>query len=331
MCLCAPNRSRCFAGGTEVNPLLICLSCYKALGANERDFHPRCARRLFGTDSPPALDFNFDQIAEELSAISIRGTMPGVQPKLSLDVTANHRMTLVGLWGKYIMKPPSAEYPMAPEIEDLTMHLARVVKLRTADHTLYRLPNGRLAYITKRFDRTGGARPKKLAMEDMCQLTGKLTEQKYRSSMERIATAIRQFSTQPDLDLATFFTLSLFAFATGNADMHLKNISLFSPRAGIITMTPAYDLLSTTLLIPGDGEEMALPLSGKKANLRRKDFDTFAALIKLNPQYQQAAYNQLGRALPSMRALINTSFLSEAQKANYLTLIEQRAHRLELI
>jgi serine/threonine-protein kinase HipA len=63
-------------------------------------------------------------------------------------------------------------------------------------------------------------------MEDMCQLTERLTEDKYNGSYEQIAKAILKYSVNPGLDVVNFFELVLFSFLTGNADMHLKNFSL---------------------------------------------------------------------------------------------------------
>ncbi|MEZ4548654.1 MAG: HipA domain-containing protein [Thermodesulfobacteriota bacterium] len=63
-------------------------------------------------------------------------------------------------------------------------------------------------------------------MEDMCQITGRLTEDKYKGSMEQIGKAISRYSSNPLFDAISFFEAALFCFLTGNADMHLKNFSL---------------------------------------------------------------------------------------------------------
>lgn len=66
-------------------------------------------------------------------------------------------------------------------------------------------------------------------MEDMCQLTERQTEHKYRSSYEQIGKAIRKYSSLPQLDMVDFLELVYFSWLTGNNDMHLKNFSLYSP------------------------------------------------------------------------------------------------------
>lgn len=193
--------------------------------------------------------------------------MTGVQPKLSLDIQRGTawdlpgKFTIVGLWGNYILKPPTKTYPLAPELEDLTMHLALLSKISTVPHALIRLQSGSLAYITLRVDRSKSG---KIHMEDMCQLTGKLTEHKYRGSYEQIGKAILKYSATPGLDLVNFFEQVVFAFLTGNTDMHLKNFSLLNVPGVGYTLCPAYDMLATAL-ITDDAEQMALTLNAKKA------------------------------------------------------------------
>jgi len=68
--------------------------------------------------------------------------------------------------------------PSLPEIEQMTMHLAALFNLCTVPHGLIPLRSGELAYVTRRIDRPS-KKPKR-HMEDMCQLSGRLTEAKYR-------------------------------------------------------------------------------------------------------------------------------------------------------
>ena len=175
----------------------------------------------------PILELNREQL-NKLAQITVneRLALTGVQPKISLslkDEKGNKRLTLVGLWGDYILKPQSTEFAFMPEVEDLTMHLAKLFKIETAEHALIRTSTGELAYITKRFDRVKG---EKIHVEDLCQLSELLTEQKYKSSYERVGKIIRLYATNSGLDVINYFRLVLFSFLTGNNDMHLKNFSL---------------------------------------------------------------------------------------------------------
>ena len=181
-----------------------CLYCYQPLEQNETDFHSRCSKKIFGTATPPLLPYSKDDIESlALEVVRSQVTITGVQPKLSVDLEkekgGEKRFTIVGLWGGYILKPQTEQYANLPENEDLTMHLARLAKINTVPHSLIRFKDGSLAYITKRIDRD--KKGNKIPMEDMCQLTEKLTEQKYKGSHEQIAKKIVEFSTYPVLDL----------------------------------------------------------------------------------------------------------------------------------
>ena len=208
-----------------------CLYCYKELEDGQRDYHPQCARKFFGMRDAPLLEYrheDLDQLAEQI--IRAQTSLTGVQPKLSLNLSKHEgcsRLTIVGLWGDYIFKPQTDVYPQLPENEDLTMHLAEVIKIRVVPHSLIRLADGKLGYITKRIDRTKNG--EKIDMEDMCQLTLHPTEYKYKGSYEQIAKVMKQHCDMPKLDLTNYMQVLLFCFVTGNNDMHLKNFSLYRP------------------------------------------------------------------------------------------------------
>lgn len=310
-----------------------CLYCYHPLAANETDFHASCAKQMFGYPTAPALPYaeaDLEPLAKQV--IQSQTAVTGVQAKLSLHITAHNqaqktrRFTLVGLWGGYILKPPAQHYPQLPEVEDLTMHLAAIAGIKTAPHSLIRLQSGNLAYVTRRIDRT---KKGKLAMEDMCQLTERLTEDKYHGSYEQIGKAIRKYSAIPGLDLVNFFELVLFSFITGNADMHLKNFSLLEQAGLGMTLSPAYDLVNTALVNPADEEEMALTLNGKKKKLRKNDFVTAMHGLQIEEKQQQHIFSKIEKALPQWLDLIDRSFLSEAYKLQYKSIIQERISRFK--
>lgn len=299
-----------------------CLYCYKELSANETDFHKACSKQFFGSATPPLLTLNKEQLETLAKEIIVRSiAVTGVQPKLSLQLekTRNEapRLTLVGLYGDYILKPPSEQYPCLPENEDLTMHLAEVAGIRTAAHSLIRLSSGELAYITRRFDRQNG---QKIAVEDFCQLTKTLTEHKYRGSVEKIGKLVRQFTTNKGYEQQRLFELILFCYLTGNTDMHLKNYALIENALGQYELSPAYDLLST-LLVLSDEEESALTINGKKNRLKRTDFDSVAKSLQINEKTVAAIYQRFAKILPTWQQWIEHSFLSAEMKKQYSDLI----------
>ena len=181
-----------------------CLFCYQELEEGQRDFHPACAKKFFGKTEAPVLPYSRDNI-NDLAKESVlsRTVVTGVQSKLSMDVNKGgkdepDRLTIVGLWGRYILKPKSKEFPWMPEVEDLTMHLAEIAKIDVVPHTLIRFSDGELAYLTRRIDRD--RQGEKFLMEDFCQISERSTADKYKSSYERIAKLIKLHSSAPMLD-----------------------------------------------------------------------------------------------------------------------------------
>ena len=308
-----------------------CLYCYQPLEQGQSDFHPQCSKKLFGTTTPPELPYTKDDIESlALQVVRSQVTVTGVQPKLSVDLekeaNGKKRFTIVGLWGKYILKPQTELYVNLPENEDLTMHLATMVNIKTVPHSLIRFKDGSLAYITKRIDRD--KKKGKIPMEDMCQLTEKLTEQKYKGSHEQIAKIIMLHSAYPVLDLLTYFEVLLFCYLTGNADMHLKNFSLYKP-ANEYILAPAYDLLSTKLVLPDDKDELALTLNARKRKLKKSDFNHLLNTYKIDEKVIENIYEKYRKIVPQWLNFIDTSFLPQQMKEEYKSIINKRKSILE--
>lgn len=310
-----------------------CLYCYQPLAKDVVDFHEKCCRKFFGTPTPPLLDYDNAQMQELAKQIVIKSiAVTGVQPKLSITLEKipgdpkHSRFTIVGLWGRFILKPPTEEFPHLPENEDVTMHLGNVFGIPTADHSLIRLRSGELAYLTKRFDRTNNG---KLAMEDMCQLTETLTEDKYRSSMEKVGKQILKFSSRPGIDAITFFETTLFCFLIGNADMHLKNFALLTNADNDIILSPAFDLVSTKVAMPEDKEEMALTINGRKRKLKKNDFDLLAKSLNIPQRSIENSYKKIAGKIFDAYHWLSISFLPETMKKAYREVITENARKFE--
>ena len=257
-------------------------------------------------------------------------TLTGVQAKLSLDINRRggdqpSRFTIVGLWGRYILKPQTDRYHCLPEVEDLTMHLAEAAKIAVVPHGLIRFADGELCYITRRIDRQKDG--SKVSMEDMCQLSERLTEYKYKGSYEQVAKLIKMHSSVPQLDLINFWEVVIFSWITGNADMHLKNFSLYNIGMGHV-LTPAYDLLSTALVMPEDTEELALTLNGKKRKLQKADFVKAMLASGVTEKVIANIEKKFRRSIVKWLDLTEASFLPPAMKKKYKQLILKRVTML---
>lgn len=305
-----------------------CLFCYQPVERGE--YHSKCSKKFFGTAQVPTLELDQEKL-NQLAQITVneRLALTGVQPKISLSLNGekgNKRLTLVGLWGDYILKPQSDEYAYMPEVEDITMHLAKLFKIETAQHALLRTSTGELAYITKRFDRAKG---KKIHVEDLCQLSELLTEQKYKSSYERVGKIIKQYATNSGLDAIKYFRLVLFSFLTGNNDMHLKNFSLMHTDKGIV-FSPAYDLLNVNLIYPKDKEDLALFLGGRKRKVKRSDFDQLGMSLGMSEIVINNIYKEFSKQRSKIPNWVNYSFLNDEYKERYLEIINSKYNQIDL-
>src|SRR5690606_11234012 len=289
---------------------------YKSVENGE--YHANCSRKFFGTAKVPVLELDQEKL-NKLAQLTVneRLALTGVQPKISLSLNGekgNKRLTLVGLWGDYILKPQSANFEAMPQVEDLTMHMAKLFKIETAQHALIHTSTAELAYITKRFDRV---KRNKIHVEDLCQLSELLTEQKYKSSYERVGKIIRKYAANPGLDAIRYYRLVLFSVLTGNNDMHLKNFSLVHTQNGVL-FSPAYDLINVNLIFPADEEEMALTLAGRKRKIKGSDFDQFATSLEITDIVRNNIYKDFSNQIYKAVDLINRSFLSEEYKQEYI-------------
>ena len=316
-----------------------CLCCYKELKKGENGYHASCALKLFGSKEAPILPYtrdNIDKLALEILESSTSVT--GVQAKLSLDINRGEKnepdkLTIVGLWGNYILKPQSPVFTSMPELEDLTMKMAETAKIETATHCLIRMADGELAYITRRMDRNSDGL--KRSMLDMCQLSNRLTEHKYRGAYTQLADIIKNYSATPMLDIQRFWEIVIFSWITGNSDMHCKNFSLLDKDGIGYTLSPAYDLLAVALTGIADKDELAMPLTGYGvddnqyiAGFDRSSFLEAMAISDIDFKIGNKLINRLTKNQAKWLELIDNSFLSTDLKETYRKLINERIERI---
>ena len=313
-----------------------CLCCGKPLPSPEPSsgWHASCIRKFFNTKDLPILDLTESALLLLAEKSVHRGyTVPGVQKKLSLHLSTEKeaRLTLVDFPTGFILKPQVAEFASLPEAEHLVMLMAEHSGLSVVPHALIRM-NQEYAYITKRIDRPALSDTSfvLLAMEDFCQLSLRLTQDKYKGSYEQCAKVIRQYSSRPALDLSELFLRLIFCFLTGNSDMHLKNFSLFEPVpcSEDYILSPAYDLLPVNVIMPEDTEEFALQMCGKKTNIQKKHFLTFAEHIGIAQRSAEIMIRSMLKRIPLWLKMCSESFLPSNLKQSFSSLISHRAERL---
>jgi serine/threonine-protein kinase HipA len=274
------------------------------------------------------LPFSAQELRREAAARSDKLSIQGVQPKLSALLNVKkQQFDLCDRYGHYILKPQIAEYQEVPENEDFTMRLANLAGIEVPLHGLLYGRNKELTYFIRRFDRMG--RKAKIHVEDFAQLAELSRDTKYRSSMEKVAALIEKYCTFPAVEKLRLFRLTLFCFLVGNEDMHLKNFSIIY-KEDVIALSPAYDLLNTTIVLTRPEEELALPLNGKKNRLKQHDLVDYFGRDRL--QLTDRVINKVLMELKQLRlpwkALLEISFLSDMMKEKYLKVLDNRFKRL---
>lgn len=218
-----------------------------------------------------------EQAAREARAM--RFSLAGVQLKFSAvtDATGGLAIPASGTGGSWIIKLPSEKFDGVPENEFSMMTLARLVgmnvpALELVDTTaIDGLPRevaslGGQALSIERFDRLSDGSA--VHIEDFAQIFGIYPADKYKeASAVNIATVIATESG--DDDVREFIRRLTFNTLIGNADMHLKNWSIYYPDRRTARLAPVYDFVSTIAYPWLDDEEAALKFS------RTKRFDAF--------------------------------------------------------
>ena len=289
--------------------------------AGLRSIHPKL-RQL------EPLAYSYEAQLREVRRRSDKMSIQGVQPKLSAVLKLkDSSFALVDRGGRFILKPNPLPYDEVPANEALTMRMAAAVGIEVPAHGLLRAKDASLVYFVKRYDRVG--RSGKVHVEDFAQLSGATRETKYDSSLERVVQLVDQFCTFPAIEKPKLAKRLLFCFLTGNEDMHLKNFSVWV-QDGVVSLTPAYDLLSTTLVLENAKEESALPLDGRKKKLSKKLWLEYFCKERLQLTEVQIAkvMKELKDAMPIFERLIRQSLLSEQLQLGYQKILQDRAKRL---
>lgn len=222
-------------------------------------------------------------------------SIPGIQAKASAQMMTS-QVAVRGMPG--ILKINPKNYPNLVHNEYAHLKAAHKLGLPVAQAEIIRDKKGEPGLLVQRFDRaiTNGKLQRK-ALEDAGQILGIHPAQKYTVDTETLINQLSSLTASPLITKRNLFLQHLFAWLTGNGDLHAKNISLLQNNKGFWEVSPLYDLPCT--LIYGD-ETTALPISGKNKNLKRTHWDNLANSIGLPPAVAQSAYKIALKAASSV-------------------------------
>ena len=257
------------------------------------------------------------------------------------------QLTPQGESGRYIIKPAPDYRHLRfrnniPANEHLTMQIAnQVYKIRTAENALVFFADGDIAYITRRFDFAPDG--SKILQDDFASLAGKTENNhgkdfKYTGSYEDAALLIRKNVAAWQVEMTKFFTLVVFNYMFSNGDAHLKNFSLQATNGGDYVLTPAYDLLNTSIHV--DDGDFALQnglipeseyseIYSRTGHPCKDDFITFGHHIGVLPQKIMSTIKMFSAEQPKVYELIENSFLDEKVKRMYKQSYLERLRRFQ--
>lgn len=303
--------------------MTICPICFETSDPSA-EYHPSCVYDLFQQEELPSLNIETGRLHTLALAMIGHTSISGVQRKISVRLSDDRRtLRVASSHGNFILKPDAQTYPALPENEALTQNLARRFGLETAPSGLIRLEDDSLAFITARFDRPADGT--KLHQEDFCQLAEKSPKEKYDGSSELCARLLHRYATEPGIELAKLFRQLVFSWWIGNGDLHLKNLSVLV-RDGRVTLSPAYDLVATHLIIPED--PLALSVGGKNSKLTRRHWQEFASYLKLGPRAAGRILDLPPALLGEFERVIQRAPLPDDQTQSYLERIQRVSREL---
>lgn len=316
-----------------------CLSCLKEI--EKSSYCKSCQRKLFN-NKLPVLQFTKAKFGKIQYELTDHFSISGVQEKISLKL-GKDKLIPTASSGEYILKPvPGTPVPRfqedIPANEHLTMQIAtKVFKLNTAENALIRFADGELAYLTKRFDRINN---RKFRQEDFCQLSGRTPEIdgenfKYKGSYQGAGKIIQKFCAAHKIEIEKLFKLIVFNYIFGNGDAHLKNFSLIETRSGDFILSPAYDLINTSIHFPNESRTALELFDNFKTKFfqangfyGRPDFHKLAEFFKMNLQRSERFLDSFFKQKEKVIALIERSFLSEEARAEYIRSFKDRLKAL---
>jgi serine/threonine-protein kinase HipA len=297
-----------------------CTFCGETIEGSEL-LHKNCTKKMFGVNFVPEIDFTLKEISLKAQEMAGKLSISGIQPKLSIKLNKTKKIfEVTSENGEYILKPQSNLFSHLPENENLCMTMAKKVGINVADNCLVKLKDDSFAYLAKRFDREKG---EKKHQEDFFQILNK--EDKYKSSLEEIGKKLKEISIIPGLDVQLFFDRILFFFLIGNGDAHLKNFSVKYDNLDDVRLSPAYDIVSSKLVIPNE-EDFALSMTGKRNRIKREDFLIFAKYLDIPQKVVEIKFLDKKNFLKEM---ILDSYLEKDAKNSLLEIIDNRFLRWE--
>jgi len=261
-------------------------------------------------------------------------SISGVQEKFSVMLEKNKfRLVKEGEQGEYILKPiPSAgkRQELMPANEHLTMQIAKqAYGIETAENALIFFKNGAPAYITRRFDlKEDGS---KLAQEDFASLAKRTPQThgehyKYIGNYLELFQILKKFVPDYPIEAPKLLKIIIFNYLFSNGDVHFKNFSLIETSLGDFKLSPAYDLLNSSLHI--EDKDFTLDDGLLPKNLAQGEISQQIKILSDKAEISETTYSDILNTMLNQTELVEklcfSSFLDANSQRNYFQSYETR-------
>lgn len=266
-----------------------------------------------------------DLFAQAIGPQPDRTALPGVQDKISGQML---NMPVEGRSGSYILKLNPPEFPHLVENEYFFFRAAARTRLRLADVELVYDKVGAPGLLVRRFDRIQeGDHVRPLAVEDACQVLGRWPGDKYVISTEDAITGLARCCLARGVAALELYRLLVFAYLSGNGDLHAKNLAVMKDGNGEWRITPAYDLPSSAIY--GD-RTMALPIGGRiRQQLSWAMLNGLARSIGIPGRLAAAAIREQTAAASTWVQQLAELPFDASRIRNFQRLVNARIHHIQ--
>jgi serine/threonine-protein kinase HipA len=254
---------------------------------------------------------------ELVDKFALQSPISGVQPKILANVKDKASLHV----SQYIIKAWGPEFPELALNEFICMSGLKAAGLPVAN--MY-LSDDRRLFISERFDLL----PSVMGHEDLTVLTARYPEEKYSGSYEQAIKTLKVFiNTQYHQKLSQqMYQFLVLNTIFGNGDAHLKNLAIVYENINNVTLSPFYDVVSTTAYINNDLP--ALLLNGSKRWYQKVQLERFAKQhLSLNQKQLNCLNHKVAHGCSEALNLI-TSYYDEVgiEGKEMLLHIQNRIH-----
>jgi serine/threonine-protein kinase HipA len=245
----------------------------------------------------------FAALVREHATSGVSGVVPkflDAQAEEGAPLAMHKKASLVSR--RHIIKGSSAQLPFVA----LNEHLCMQVASRVMPTAKTEVSDDGQALVVHRFDVDEHGQPH-WGMEDFCSLLGLRPAAKYDTTWERIAKAVRDHvpGAQRLDTYRQLATTLLLTYALRNADCHAKNLALLYTSRADVHLSPAYDMLTTSVYAGFQHNPPGIEFMGKKTWAPGKNLQKFiAATFGIQPKEQQHMVQAISDAVADMGPLV---------------------------